>query len=83
MIANLLIRDARAGPAAHDPLMTTMPVRPETLYQGRVTVAAPVLGHANRHGAPTRAMWTDLVFNLVLLLLSDAVFVWPPPRSAT
>jgi amino acid transporter len=29
----------------------------------------------NEHGAPTRAMWTDLGFNLVLLLMSDYMTV--------
>jgi amino acid transporter len=29
----------------------------------------------NRHGAPTPAMWTNVVFNLILLLMSDYVFV--------
>jgi len=29
----------------------------------------------NDHGAPTRAMWTDLGFNVILLLMSDIVFV--------
>jgi amino acid transporter len=33
------------------------------------------LSRVNRHGAPNRAMWTDLVFNLVLLLCSSTVFV--------
>jgi amino acid transporter len=33
------------------------------------------LSHVNVHGAPTRAMWTDLGFNLILLLMSDYVFV--------
>jgi len=33
------------------------------------------LSHVNQHGAPTHAMWTDLGFNLILLMLSDYVFV--------
>lgn len=33
------------------------------------------LSHGNAHGAPTRARWTDLGFNLLLLLMSGYVFV--------
>ena len=29
----------------------------------------------NEHGSPTRAMWTDLGFNLVLLMMSDYMTV--------
>jgi amino acid transporter len=47
-----------------------------TLYQASVDGWLPkYLSHVNEHGAPTRAMWTDLCFNLVLLLMSDYVFV--------
>ncbi|GAA5167205.1 APC family permease [Pseudonocardia eucalypti] len=57
-------------------IMTTMAGSSRTLYQGSVDGWLPrYLGRANRHGAPTRAMWTDLAFNLVLLLMSDYVFV--------
>lgn len=57
-------------------IMTTMAGSSRTLYQGARDGWLPrFLGTTNRHGAPTRAMWTDLVFNLVLLLLSDTVFV--------
>jgi amino acid transporter len=57
-------------------IMTTMAGSSRTLYQGSVDGWLPrYLGRTNRHGAPTRAMWTDLAFNLVLLLLSDYVFV--------
>lgn len=57
-------------------VMTTMAGSSRTLYQGSVDGWLPrYLGHANRHGAPTRAMWTDLCFNIVLLMLSDYVFV--------
>ena len=57
-------------------IMTTMAGSSRTLYQGSVDGWLPrYLGRANRHGAPTRAMWTDLCFNLVLLLMSDYVFV--------
>jgi len=33
------------------------------------------LSTVNKHHAPSRAMLTDLCFNLVLLLMSDSVFV--------
>ncbi|HEY0576834.1 MAG TPA: APC family permease [Pseudonocardia sp.] len=57
-------------------IMTTMAGSSRTLYQGSVDGWLPrYLGRANRHGAPARAMWTDLGFNLLLLLLSDYVFV--------
>lgn len=57
-------------------IMTTMAGSSRTLYQGSVDGWLPrYLGRANRHGAPARAMWTDLSFNLVLLLMSDYVFV--------
>ncbi|MGH8920771.1 MAG: APC family permease, partial [Actinomycetes bacterium] len=57
-------------------IMTTMAGSSRTLYQGSVDGWLPrYLGKANRHGAPARAMWTDLGFNLVLLLMSDYVFV--------
>lgn len=57
-------------------VMTTMAGSSRTLYQGSIDGWLPrYLGKANRHGAPARAMWTDLGFNLVLLLMSDYVFV--------
>ncbi|MDT7590822.1 MAG: hypothetical protein QOH45_353 [Pseudonocardiales bacterium] len=57
-------------------IMTTMAGSSRTLYQGSVDGWLPrYLGRANRHGAPARAMWTDLSFNLLLLLMSDYVFV--------
>lgn len=57
-------------------IMTTMAGSSRTLYQGSRDGWLPrFLSRTNRHGAPTRAMWTDLVFNLALLLLSDLVFV--------
>jgi len=33
------------------------------------------LSQVNTHGAPDNAMWTDLAVNMVLLLMSDYVFV--------
>ncbi|AUT70991.1 APC family permease [Paraburkholderia hospita] len=57
-------------------IMTSMAGSSRTLYQASVDGWLPkYLSHVNEHGAPTRAMWTDLCFNLVLLLMSDYVFV--------
>jgi amino acid transporter len=43
-----------------------------TLYQASVDGWFPrYLSRVNKHGAPTAAMWTDLGFNLILLLASD------------
>lgn len=57
-------------------VMTSMAGSSRTLYQGAVDGWLPkYLTHVNEHGAPTRAMWTDLSFNLVLLLMSDYLFV--------
>jgi len=57
-------------------IMTSMAGSSRTLYQASVDGWLPkYLGRVNANGAPTRAMWTDLGFNLVLLLMSDYVFV--------
>lgn len=57
-------------------IMTSMAGSSRTLYQASVDGWLPkYLSHVNSHGAPTRAMWTDLCFNLLLLLMSDYVFV--------
>lgn len=57
-------------------IMTTLAGSSRTLYQASVDGWMPrYLSYVNEHGAPTRAMWTDLCFNLVLLLMSDYVFV--------
>jgi amino acid transporter len=56
-------------------IMTAMAGSSRTLYQGSVDGWLPrYLSHTNIHGAPTRAMWTDLCFNLILLTFaaSDA-----------
>jgi amino acid transporter len=56
-------------------IMTAMAGSSRTLYQGAVDGWLPrYLSHVNSHGAPTRAMWTDLGFNLFLLTFaaSDA-----------
>jgi amino acid transporter len=57
-------------------IMTSMSGSSRTLYQASVDGWLPkYLGRTNDHGAPTAAMWTDLSFNLLLLLMSDYVFV--------
>lgn len=57
-------------------IVTAMAGSSRTLYQGSVDGWLPrYLAHVNPHGAPTFAMATDLGLNLVLLLLSDYVFV--------
>ncbi len=57
-------------------IMTSMAGSSRTLYQASVDGWLPkYLSHVNSHGAPTRAMWTDLGFNLILLLMSDYVFI--------
>ncbi|MBB2963492.1 APC family permease [Methylobacterium sp. R2-1] len=54
-------------------IMTAMAGSSRTLYQGSVDGWLPrYLSHVNEHGAPTRAMWTDLVFNLVILSIACA-----------
>jgi amino acid transporter len=54
-------------------IMTAMAGSSRTLFQGSVDGWLPrYLNHANEHGAPTRAMWTDLVFNLGLLAIAAA-----------
>jgi amino acid transporter len=53
-------------------IMTAMAGSSRTLYQGSVDGWLPrYLSKTNEHGAPTRAMWTDLVFNLFLLALAS------------
>lgn len=57
-------------------IMTSMAGSSRTLYQGSVDGWLPkYLSHVNQWGAPTRAMWTDLTFNLILLMMSDYLFV--------
>lgn len=57
-------------------IMTSMAGSSRTLYQASVDGWLPkYLSHVNANGAPTRAMWTDLAFNLFLLLMSDYVVV--------
>ena len=53
-------------------VMTSMMGSSRTLYQASVDGWLPrYLSRVNQHGAPTAAMWTDLGFNLLLLLASD------------
>ncbi len=53
-------------------IMTAMAGSSRTLYQGSKDGWLPrYLTHVNSHGAPTRAMWTDFTFNLILLALAS------------
>jgi amino acid transporter len=57
-------------------VMTSMMGSSRTLYQASVDGWLPrYLSRVNRHGAPTAAMWTDLCFNLILLMMSDYFMV--------
>ncbi|EYS86113.1 amino acid permease [Cupriavidus sp. SK-4] len=57
-------------------VMTSMMGSSRTLYQASLDGWLPrYLSHVNEHGSPTRAMWTDLVFNLFLLLMSNYMAV--------
>ncbi len=57
-------------------IMTAMAGSSRTLYEGGRDGWMPkYLSHLNRHGIPTYAMWTDLAFNALLLLLSNYLFV--------
>ncbi|MHA7851942.1 MAG: APC family permease [Roseovarius sp.] len=57
-------------------VMSAMAGSSRTLYQGSVDGWLPrYLSHVNHNGAPTRAMWTDLGFNMLLLMMSDYVFL--------
>lgn len=53
-------------------IMTAMAGSSRTLYQGSVDGWLPkYLSHVNEHGAPTRAMWTDLTANLIVLSIAS------------
>lgn len=53
-------------------IMTAMAGSSRTLYQGSVDGWLPrYLSHVNHHGAPTRAMWTDLCANLIVLSIAS------------
>jgi len=54
-------------------IMTAMAGSSRTLYQGSVDGWLPrYLSFVNDHGAPTRAMWTDLIVNLAVLSIACA-----------
>jgi amino acid transporter len=54
-------------------IMTAMAGSSRTLYQGSVDGWLPrYLSFVNSHGAPTRAMWTDLCANLIVLAIASA-----------
>ncbi len=54
-------------------IMTAMAGSSRTLYQGSYDGWLPrYLSHVNEHGAPTRAMWTDLTVNLIVLAIACA-----------
>lgn len=55
---------------------TAMAGSSRTLYQGGVDGWLPrYLGRVNNKGAPVAAMMTDLIFNMLLLLLNDIIFL--------
>lgn len=57
-------------------IMTAMAGSSRTLLQGSVDGWLPkYLSKVNIHGAPVAAMWTDLIFNIFLLSLSDYVYL--------
>jgi amino acid transporter len=57
-------------------IMTSLAGTSRTLYQASVDGWLPrFLSKVNEHKAPTNAMLTNLGFNLLLLLMSDYVFV--------
>ena len=57
-------------------IMTSMAGSSRTLYQSSIDGWLPkYLSKVNQHGAPSNAMLTNLGFNLLLLLMSDYVFV--------
>ncbi|RDD62988.1 APC family permease [Ferruginivarius sediminum] len=57
-------------------VMTAMAGSSRTLYQGSIDGWLPkYLSKVNHNGAPVAAMWTDLGFNMLLLMMSDYVFL--------
>jgi amino acid transporter len=57
-------------------VITSMAGSSRTLYQASVDGWLPkYLSRTNEAGAPVSAMWTDLGFNLLILLLSDSIFI--------
>ena len=57
-------------------IITAMSGSSRTLNQGGRDGWLPkYLAYLNSHGAPTHAMWTDFAFNLILLAMSNYLFV--------
>ncbi|QAY94596.1 amino acid permease [Methylovirgula ligni] len=57
-------------------VLTAMSGSSRTLYQASTDGFLPkYLSRANSHGVPSNAMWTDIAVNLVLLLVSNNVFL--------
>lgn len=57
-------------------IMTTMSGASRTLYQGSVDGFLPrFLSKVNANGAPTSAMWANMGVNIILLMMSDYMFV--------
>ncbi|WP_018987040.1 APC family permease [Methylophilus methylotrophus] len=57
-------------------IMTTMSGASRTLYQGSADGLLPkFLSKVNEHGAPTSAMWANMIFNFILLMMSDYMFL--------
>lgn len=57
-------------------IVTCMAGSSRTLYQSSLEGWLPkYLAHLNSHGVPTRAMWTDIVINIVLLCLGSPLFI--------
>jgi amino acid transporter len=55
-------------------IMTAMAGSSRTLYQGSRDGWLPkYLGEVNSHGAPSKAMWTDFAFNVILLALASDI----------
>lgn len=87
-VASAMADMIKGGPVVHNiivvmlilalmlAIVTSMAGSSRTLYQASVDGWLPkYLSHVNENGAPTKAMWTDLCFNLILLMMSDYVFV--------
>jgi amino acid transporter len=57
-------------------IMTTMSGASRTLYQGSADGLLPkFLSKVNENGAPVSAMWANMGVNLVLLMMSDYMFL--------
>lgn len=64
-------------------IVTAMAGASRTLYQSSKEGWLPkFLSHVNSHGAPTKAMWVDITFNLFLLLLGNPIFVLAASSTA-